>query len=87
MPPSVSAKSTSSAKPAILNSLTATGGGELVNRSYRNCAADDRGIVTSQAVQVWKLKWLSNNYIATEKSFSGDHSKNLKQSNEKSPDT
>ena len=47
-----------------------------------------RAIVASQAGQVWSLEVkMALKQTHRQKSFSGDHSKNLKQSNEKSPDT
>ena len=62
------------------------GGGELVNRSFRNCAADvqsHRDVTGWSSLEVKMAVKQSHR----QKSFSGDHSKNLKQSNEKSPDT
>ena len=62
------------------------GGGELLNRSYRNGAADDhdqRDVTGRSSLEVK----MSDKQWHRQKSFSGDHSKNLKQSSEKSTDS
>ena len=56
------------------------------NEVDRNCAADDHGHRDVTGRSSLEVK-MAVKHSHRQKSFSGDHSKNLKQRNEKSPDS